>query len=165
MQYVNIVEDFENRLATQIAERLEHGEDYEKIAKNLQFNASSMHTVFQALLEKDYLTPFQLALKETLENRLERGEPMDNICQSVQVPVDTLRETHELLRRRQMAPAVSSSVVEEQPFYTANVTVAKNPHLNESLFNKRSSSSGKGGEFYRNYFEKQMQELEAKDVG
>ena len=162
MKYVNILEDFDNRLCEQIDERLALGEDYETLANNLQFNPNVMHTVLQALKAKDYLTPFQTALQETLQARLEKTETMAAICRSVQIEVKVLRETHQLLRRRKAtAPPKPTEAPERTPETLIDVAKAKTT----PLFNKRPRSGDKDiTAGYREHFDAQIEALKQKDT-
>ena len=162
MKYVNILEDFDNRLCEQIDERLALGEDYETLAKSLQFNPNVMHTVVQALKEKDYLTPFQAALQETLQTRLEKTETMAAICRSVQIEVKVLRETHQLLRRRKTTAAPKPN---EEPERTPESLVDVAKAKTTPLFNKRPSRGNQDiTAGYREHFDAQIEALKQKDA-
>ena len=166
MNFVNVIDDFERRVLEQINERLALGHAYSDIASTLQFNANRMQVVLQALQKKDYLTPFQSAIVSHITERLEQGEAMTKICQRVSIEADVLRQTHQVLRRRE--PTVMDMTgpeVADDGFHTTAVVAKANTDADALFSGNRRTKGGRGSERYQEHFASQVRALEAKDKG
>ena len=162
MHFINVVEDFENRICVQIDERLALGQSYNEIASDLKFNPNVLQTVLQALADKDYLTPLQNALLDHVTGRLDAGEILEAICGGVRLAEDVVRLAHQILRRRRETDQANPPMKEADLFYVGASKAAYNSD-NDRLFKKGRNKNTRGGDVYRDHFARANAELAAKD--